>query len=160
MSQQARELLCSKLIFKDEHDGTANPTQRADLMDPAMTDSGLVAMMLDVIKEDYFFVEVTAVRRDHLTIDGPNGHNPGGCGLDGYFLKSRTHADWLDPTSPHFADGLEQAFASPWRRQIGLGGDTQTAENFTAIHDPAMIDTDSAFHDNSSDHIHFGSIHA
>lgn len=154
MTSPTRKALCDRLIFKDEHDGTAVPTQRADLLDSNWTDSGLIAMMLDVTTG--FYVEVTAVRRDHKSIDGPRGHNPGGLAVDGYYLNTFKHADWMSPANPHFADGLAHAFKSAWRFQIGLGGDTRTPQNFVAIGGGAAVASGAAFDDNNQDHVHFG----
>jgi hypothetical protein len=62
----------------------------------------------------------------------------------------------MAPSNPHFADGLEAARNSPWRFQIGLGGDTRTPQNFAAIGGKTAIDDGSAFDDNAQDHVHFG----
>ena len=151
-----REALCAWLVFKDEHDGTASPTQRADLLDSGWTDSGLVAFLLD-IKNAGFYFEVTSVRRDHPSVDGPNGHNPGGRGVDGWPLNTPTHGDYMPATSPHFADFLEAAAASAWRFQIGLGGSSDTPANLAAIGGQAAVDAGTAFQDNATEHVHLGS---
>lgn len=154
-SSPPRDALVAKLWFKDEHDGTASPTSRADLLDNEWTDSGLIAFLLDIVN-DFRCVGITAVRRNHATIDGPLGHNPGGKAADGYFMNSMKDFDWMSPASPHFADGLAAARKSAWRFQIGLGGDTRTPQNFAAIGGQVAINDGSAFDDNDSDHIHFG----
>ena len=76
MSHEARKRLCDKLIFQKD-------SQRADLLDTTRTNSGLIALMLDV---DTFHFEVTSVRSDHHD-DGPRGH-AGGRALDGWPLNT------------------------------------------------------------------------
>ena len=156
MSLEARQALVAKLIFQDEHNGTAEPTQRADLLDPALTDTGLIALLLDVVNAGFIF-EVTAVRRDHHD-DGPNGH-AGGRGADGWPLNSRTEGDWVDAASPHFADFLEVLARSPWRFQVGLAGSANTEANMTAaLAGPNSVPGQTAFVDSGGDHVHCGSI--
>lgn len=141
MSIAARQKLCDRLVFQKD-------SQRADLLDPARTDSGLIALMLDV---DTFHFEVTAVRSDHHD-DGANGH-AGGRALDGWPLNGPTPGDYMDETSPHFADFLETLADSPWVYQIGLGGAARTEANFRAA-------GPKGFDDNDQDHIHAGSVKA
>lgn len=162
MSTPTREALVAKLFFKDEHDGTATPTFRKDLLmewtPTEGTDSGLIALLLDLVNAGHYF-EVTMVRTGHHN-DGPNGHNPGGRGVDGWFLNGPTQGDWMDASSPHFADALETLAASPWRFQVGLAGTSWTPANLAAIGGQVALDTGAAFQDTGADHVHAGSVKA
>jgi hypothetical protein len=147
MSVEARQALVSSLVFQDEHNGTATPTQRGDLLDPSLTDSGLVALLDDVLALHPFF-EVTSVRRDHPTDDGPNGHR-GGKAIDGWPLRSQTPGDYADAEGPEMTATLEAAARSSWLYQVGLGGLADTPGN-------AAIAGRTCFCDNQFDHVHLG----
>lgn len=157
MSQETREALIKRLFFKDETDGTAEPTQRRDLLtllEDGGTDSGLIEHLIDVANAG-IWLEITAVRTDHHN-DGLNGHNSGGRAADGWFLNGPTPGDWMDANTPQFARALEVVAGSNWRFQTGLAGTAYTAANMAALGGQPAIDSGAAFEDEGADHIHFG----
>lgn len=143
MSLEARQSLCTKLVFQDEHNGTAQPTQRADIMDPATTSTNLIALLIDCVK--YSAIEITAVRSDHHD-DGPHGH-AGGFAADGWYIVGLP-GTFIDNVSV----GCEQAVKSPWCRQLGLAGEAWS-DAPRSLQDNAKV-----FEDSGADHVHFGSV--
>jgi len=141
MSIQAREQLCDRLIFQRD-------SQRSDLMDPDMTNTDLIALMLDVTKNVYW--EVTAVRSDHHDDSGLglHSHANGYC-LDGWPLNSKTAGDYMDPDSLSFEAALRFARNSSWLYQIGLAGTADTEPNREAA-------GPTVFSDSGADHVHLG----
>lgn len=141
MSLQARQKLCEKLVFQDEHNGTANPTQRSDILNPDKTNTNLIAFLIDAVR--YAAIEITAVRSDHHD-DGPHGH-AGGFAADGWFIVGPP-GSYIDNVTV----GCEQAVRSPWCRQLGLAGSAWTQA-------PASLQNDAkVFEDSGADHLHFG----
>lgn len=143
MSLQARQELCKKLVFQDEHNGTAHPTQRADILNPDKTSTNLIALLIDVVK--YAAIEITAVRSDHHD-DGPHGH-AGGFAADGWYIVGLP-GTFLDDVSV----GCAKAVQSPWCRQLGLAGEAWS-DAPQALRDNAKV-----FEDSGADHLHFGAV--
>lgn len=141
MSTQARQELCSRLVFQDD-------TQQSDLMDPNKTQTELIALLLDVTNNCPW--EVTAVRTDHSDDSGlgEHSHANGYC-LDGWPLHSKTAGDYMDSNEPAFQVALGRARQSSWLYQIGLAGTAWTPENEAAA-------GSTVFHDDGADHVHLG----
>lgn len=142
MSIQARAELCSKLFFQDD-------TQKSDLMDPSLTQTQLIALLLGLVDSGWN-IEITAVRTDH----GPDGYlglhsHQNGYAVDCWPLATPRSGDYYDAGSPHFADFLSDAAKSAWLQQIGLGGSAFTPANMAAA-------GPTAFEDNGQDHVHLG----
>ena len=131
-----------------------NPdTQKADLLNPDMTDSNLIALIQFLIDRGHI-LEFTAIRSDHH-VDGYNGHNPGGKAFDCWPLGSAIAGTYLDASAlkPFLADVA--AFSGLY--QLGLAGTAYTADNVAAT---GLIENFAAnpcvFHDEGADHIHCG----
>ena len=57
MSLQARQDLVNKLVFQRD-------SEKSDLMDPNMTQTTLIALLLDLVNKGHH-IEITAIRTDH-----------------------------------------------------------------------------------------------
>jgi hypothetical protein len=151
MSLEARQQLVTsgRIIFQDEHNGTPKPTQRADLLNPDLTKSDLIGLLLYITH--FYPIEITAVRSDHhIDGDGPGLHNPGGSAVDGWPLNSPTPGDYMDQNALGFQTFLAALRKGPGYYDTGLGGDAYTPANMKAA-------GTAAFEDNGLSHIHFGS---
>lgn len=149
MSAAARAALCGRLIFQDEHDGTEEPTQRADLLDEALTQTGLIALLQGLeAAVPGVTLEITAVRRDHRddSADGLHCHANGYCAD---FWPATAPGAYVDAQDPRFARLLAAGAASPWLWQLGLAGSAWTPQNEAAA-------GATAFHDTGDDHVHAG----
>jgi hypothetical protein len=143
MSIAERNLIIEKLVFQDS-------TQAADLADPDMTQSCLIAYLAYMIGLGWH-IEITAVRSDHSN-DAALGefcHQYGYC-VDCWPLASATPGDYLDASSLRFQQFLADAAASPWCWQIGLAGEADTEANMKACGQKGFVD-------DGADHIHLGS---
>ena len=142
MSIQARQELCSRLVFQDD-------SQQADLMDPSVTETSLIALMLDVTNGCAW--ECTAVKSDHRDDRdlGPHCHY-NGFGFDGWPLKSKNAGDYMDPSTPEFEVALGRARQSKWLNEIGLAGSAVSYVDIIAA-------GPDYFQDSGADHIHLGS---
>lgn len=117
-------------------------------MDPNVTSTDLIALMLDVTNGTSW--EVTAVRSDHHDDSGlgEHSHANGYC-LDGWPLNSKTPGDYMDANAIVFDQALRKASASEWMYQIGLAGSAWN-EGAIATAGPTV------FHDDGADHVHLG----
>jgi hypothetical protein len=142
MSIQARQALVSKLVFQ-------NSSQQSDLLDPNMTQTTLIALLLDLVNKGHH-IEITAVRSDHPDDSalGLHCHANGYC-ADLWPLGSATPQDYLNATNPYFQQFLQDAAASSWLYQIGLAGSAWTSANQTAA-------GQTVFQDQGADHVHLG----
>jgi hypothetical protein len=142
MSIQARQDLVSKLVFQRD-------SQRNDLMDPNMTQTTLIALLLELVNKGHH-IEITAVRSDHSDDSalGLHCHANGYC-ADMWPLGSATPGDYLDAGNPYFQQFLRDAAGSSWLYQIGLAGSAYTDANVAAA-------GSTVFHDDGADHVHLG----
>ncbi len=161
MSLQARQALVRSpnTIFQSD-------VMRADLLDPARTQTTLIALLLELVGKGHI-IEFTMIRTGHH-IDGPNGHNPGGRAADCWPLASTTPGDYLDATSSRFVKFIDDAAASSWLLQEGLVGDGSDSDaNFASAEQAARsheggryIDGVTIFQDDGGAHVHLGAIGA
>ncbi len=143
MSQATRELVCSKLVFQ-------NPSQKADLLNPAVTNSGLIALLQYLVVSLGWHLEITAVYTDHhVDGDGPGLHRPAGLAFDGWPLNSAKPGDYMDENSAQFQEFLTDLSRAPYYYDTGLGGSSFTPANMKAA-------GPSAFQDSQFDHVHGG----
>ncbi len=150
MSAEARQTLVDSghLIFQDEHDDTADPTQRADFLDPRYTNTNLIAFTAALIAKGYH-VEITAVNRDHSDDSALGYHcHHNGFAWDGWPLTGPIPGEYLDQSDPVFARFLGDATSCAFYLKTGLAGEAATPENFAAA-------GAAVFHDDGADHVHF-----
>jgi len=144
MSLEARQALVDSpfTIFQAE-------SQRTDLLDPAMTQTGLIALLGGLVAKQYFIL-FTAIRSDHHDDSalGLHCHANGYC-ADCWVNNSASAQDYADAMAPRFEIFLESAAASPWIFQIGLAGSAWTPTNVAAA-------GETCFEDDGGDHIHLG----
>lgn len=149
MSIQAREQLVNHPHAIFERD-----SQRADLLNPALTQTELVALLLDILGKGHI-VLFTAVRSDHHDDSGLNpapphvGTHAGGFAADTWPLASTRATDFLDASDSRLQSYLRDAAQSPWLLQIGLAGSADTAQDRAAA-------GSTVFSDGGADHIHLG----
>lgn len=142
MSIQAREQLVAASFFQRD-------SERTDLLDPNMTNTGLIALLLDVVNAGHI-LEFTAVRSDHSDDSGLGFHcHAHGFCADLWPLNSPEAGDYMDATSPYFAAFLRDVAKSTWLYQIGLAGSAYTTANVAAA-------GPTVFHDDGADHVHLG----
>ena len=124
-------------------------SQRDDLLDPNKTQTGLIALLLDLVGKGHI-IEFTAVRSDHHDDSGLGLHcHAYGYAADCWPLASATAGDYLDAGDARFQAFLKDAAASSWLYQIGLAGSAAIQVNFAAA-------GRSAFDDDGADHVHLG----
>src|ERR1700692_417494 len=133
MSIETRASICDWLAFSAD-------SRRADLMDPNLTTTDLIEFLvqLRVYRPQPQSVLVTSVHSDHPTIDGPDGHNPGGTAID--FVDNLGAPEHL----------LADVQKCPNGRGIGAGGSYQQYAAALGGYSPES----KLFEDNNSDHIH------
>jgi hypothetical protein len=141
VSIQARQELIKKLVFQKD-------SQRSDLLDPALTQTSLIALLLDVAR--YFTVEITAIRSDHHDDSalGPHSH-AAGYAVDLWPLRSYKASDYVDADDQSFRLFLQTVARCPWLAQIGLAGSADTLEN-------RLSSGSTVFGDSGGDHVHLG----
>ena len=140
MSIEARKALCDKLVFQ-------NDSQCDDLMNPAVTQTQLIALLLELQAKGYI-IEVTAVRSDHHDDSGLGLHcHANGYAIDCWPLKTTTPGDYVDDECHAMRQFLRDAAASPWLWQIGLAGGADVASNAAAA-------GPTYYSDDGGDHIH------
>ena len=144
MSQEARTALVASpnTIFQDD-------TQRADLDDDQVTQTGLIALLTELVGKGHI-LEFTAIKTDHHDDSNLGLH----CHFNGYCadlwpLASATAGDYLDAGDPRFQAFLKDVDDSIWTYQIGLAGTAWTSAN-------AVAAGDAVFHDDGADHVHIG----
>jgi hypothetical protein len=145
VSIEARQALVDspQTVFQAE-------SQRSDLLDPALTQTGLIALLSELVAKGHVLL-FTAVKSDHHDDSGLGEH----CHFNGYCadlwpLHSANPTDYIDASDPAFAVFLKDVDASDWTYQIGLAGSAWTSAN-------AVAAGDAVFHDDGADHIHLGS---
>jgi hypothetical protein len=133
MSAQARQEVCD--WFRSITDG-----QRADLMDDTLTTTELIEFLQELfLARDGVWkglIDCLAVRSDHPTYDGPNGHS-GGNAIDIWNGDARQHL-------------IEDTQACLDARGIGLGGLFQAYADACG----GYSESSKLFEDNFSDHLH------
>lgn len=123
--------------------------QRADLLDPAKTQTQLVALLLELVQKGHN-IAFTAIRSDHGDDSALGRHcHANGFAADCWPLASTAPGDYLAAADPRFQLFLFDAAASQWIHQIGLGGSAQTDLNFARC-------GGCGFADNGADHVHLG----
>lgn len=142
MSQEARAALVAS-----PHTFFQNDTQRADLDDIHVTQTGLIALLTEIVGKGHI-LEFTAIKTDHHDDSNLGEH----CHFNGYCadlwpLASETASDYMDAGDPRFQAFLKDVDASQWTYQIGLAGSAWTSAN-------AVAAGDSVFHDGGFDHVH------
>jgi hypothetical protein len=147
MSIAARAELCTRLMFQRD-------SQKEDLMNPAMTNTALIAGLLELTNN--FEIVITAVRSDHHD-DGPYGH-AGGFAADLWVNDSANPTDYADAGSLTMQRFLRNVGQSEWVWQVGLAGSADTPENRAATGLPyeSWNAPKTVFSDDGADHIHFG----
>lgn len=142
VSIQARLDLVQRSFFQDR-------TQSADLVAPNLTQTSLIALLLDITNGGVI-LEFTAVRSDHSDDSalGEHCHANGWC-ADVWPLASYKQDDYLDANDPRFARFLSIASRSPFLYQIGLAGSADTSVNRRAA-------GATVFSDDGADHVHLG----
>ena len=124
-------------------------SQRTDLENPATTQTGLIALLTELVAKGHC-IEFTAIKTDHHDDSalGERCHFNGYC-ADLWPLASATAGDYLDAGDPRFQAFLRDVSASTWLYQVGLAGSAWTSGN-------AVAAGDTVFHDDGADHIHCG----
>jgi hypothetical protein len=138
MSTQARQAVCDAF-------GQIDDVQTADLMneDPTTgTSTALIAFLQQLFAaRDGVWVDklvCTAVRTDHPTYDGPDGHS-GGNAID--------YAQITDDADQHL---IEDTQSCPGALGIGLGGPYQDYADACGGYNA----TSKLFEDNNTNHLH------
>lgn len=151
MSQEARDRLVNSgsLFFQ-------NPSQRSDLASVDLTHSELVALLIFLVFDKGWPLEITAVRSDHHDdsglAPGPEHIGTHACGwaADLWPLNSRSAGDYTDASEARFQRFLNDVAAAPFLHQIGLAGTADTESNRAAA-------GSTVFSDSGADHVHVGS---
>lgn len=137
MSIEVREWVCTQLSFQRD-------SQQTDLLNPSLTTTELIAFLQELllirngIWQNHALI-VTAVRSDHLSYDGPNGH-AGGNAID--FSQNGP-----DDAKEHLVRDCQ---ACDGAKGIGLGGPFQEVADACGGYNPQS----KLFQDNDTDHIH------
>jgi len=117
------------------------PNGRSDLLDSTITTDKLISSLSEIlsIRNGVWRgnIYITAVRTDHPTYDGPNGHS-GGNAYDCYIL--------ID-AKKHFIEDQQSCLDA---RGVGLGGVYQEYADQCGGYN----ETSKLFQDNESDHVH------
>jgi hypothetical protein len=146
MSIEARQSLVDggKIIFQAV-------SQRNDLLNPEITQTGLIALLSDLVAKGHI-IELTAVKSDHHNDSdlGEHCHFNGYC-ADGWPLASSTPRDYLDANDLRFKQFLLDVAASSYLYQVGLAGSAWTMVNQAAS-------GSHMFHDDGADHVHLGAL--
>ena len=147
MSEQAREALVNhpNLIFQRD-------SQRLDLLDVTVTQTGLIALLQYLCIEKNHPIELTAVKTDHHDDSylGEHCHFNGYC-ADLWPLSAPSAGDYLAAGEGAFQSFLRDVAQAPTLFQIGLAGTAQTSYNDAAA-GPTVFDDDGA------DHVHVGAV--
>lgn len=126
-------------------------SQRSDLIDPGVTQTGLIALILFLLEKGWA-LEFTAIKSDHGDDSalGEHCHHNGYC-ADLWPLASLTAGDYLDASDGRFQQFLRDCAAAVDLYQIGLAGSADTAENRNAA-------GATVFEDDGADHVHLGAV--
>jgi hypothetical protein len=144
MSIDARQALVDskQTIFQ-------NDSQRTDLLNPDLTQTGLIAVLSELVAKGFYLL-FTAVKSDHHDDSGLGEH----CHFNGYCadlwpLHSSTATDYINADDPKFAVFLKVLASCRYHYQTGLAGSADT----DACHEAAGP---TCFSDSGADHIHVG----
>lgn len=143
-------LVARQDLVASQHLVFQSPTQKSDLLNPELTQTYLIAMLIFLTNAKGWFIEITSVRSDH-GVDGAGigYHNPGGWAVDCWPLTSKSPGDYVDAGSLVMQTFLEDVASGPFLLQIGLGGSAWDPEN-------AQAAGPTVFEDDGEDHIHIG----
>lgn len=145
MSLEARQALVHhpNTIFNAQ-------SQRDDLLDPAKTQTDLIALLTDLCINKGHIFQFTAIKSDHHNDSylGEHCHFNGFC-ADGWPLASHTAGDYLDANDSRFHQFCHDAGFDPFDHQVGLAGSAYTHDNVVAA-------GSGVFHDDGADHVHLG----
>lgn len=129
-------------------------SQRDDLLDPAKTQTELIALLAYLVGKGHI-IEFTAVRSDHHDdselnpIPPHTGTHAGGFAADCWPLATAKAGDYLDAADKRLRSFLVDAQNAPCYHQTGLAGSAFTPPNMMAA-------GPEAFEDDGADHIHLG----
>lgn len=145
MSIEARQALVASphTIFQRQ-------SQRDDLLSPETTQTGLIALLSDLVAKGHIIL-FTAIKSDHHddSAGGVHCHFNGYC-ADVWPLNSTNPTDYIDATDPRFQRFLEDASVNPFLHQIGLAGSADCSADLHAA-------GETVFEDSGGDHVHLGS---
>lgn len=144
MSLEARQGLVASPLTLFQRD-----SQRSDLLDPSLTQTQLIALLIELVTKGYA-IEFTAIRSDHHDDSalGLHCHANGYC-ADLWPLNTPTAGDYMDANDKRFGQFLFDASNSMWLYQIGLAGEADTLRNRGCA-------GRTVFEDDGGDHIHLG----
>lgn len=145
MSLQARSALVNHphTLFQRE-------SQRDDLMDPHLTQTDLIALLLELVGKGHIIL-FTAVRSDHHDDSALGVHShANGYAADTWPMNSTAPTDYATADSERMTAFLVDAAKSPFLFQIGLAGSADTAKDEIAA-------GRTVFGDGGEDHCHLGS---
>jgi hypothetical protein len=138
MSTQARQAVANspKIKYTDS-------SQKSDLLDPAKTNTYLIAMLQWFLDNLWLPIMVLAVKSDH----SPTGQHYDGCALDCY------PANWQTGEQSTCTDMMTAAAKCPFTEAVGLGGITKKWKGNVNWNQPGS-QYSTVFDDNDTDHIH------
>ena len=144
MSTEVRQALVDspQTVFQAE-------SQRTDLLDPTITQTGLIALLSELVAKGHVLL-FTAIKSDHHDDSALGLH----CHFNGYCadlwpMHSAAPTDYIDAADPAFAVFLADVASSAYLYQVGLAGTAWTSSN-------AVAAGGSVFHDDGADHVHLG----
>jgi hypothetical protein len=144
MSIETRQALVDdpRLVFTDPE------SQRADLLDPNVTNTWLVQFLLQLLATSGHPILITSLVSDH---DPGTFHEPGRA-------VDLWHADWEEEGDDAIEDVLAAAAAigstqAPALVEVGLSGDAADYEN--GIDWPAGADVFVESYGDAGEHVHF-----
>lgn len=145
-SIETRQLLVAKLFFQTE-------SQKKDLLNPSITQTELIARLMHLINEGYYF-EITRVQSDHHDDCEGHGCHHAGWAVDCWPLITAKAGDYLDASTGAFRAFLAACAKVPYLMQIGLGGSAWSTANVEAT--GLSLNDASVFEDDGQDHVHLG----
>jgi hypothetical protein len=153
MSLEARSKLVDSPNTVFTHD-----SQRTDLLDPAKTNTDLVALLLELVAKGHI-IGFTAIHSDHhddsglapgpLHVGTHQGGAQGGYAADCWPMASKKPGDFLDANDSRFVAFCHDVGIGSFEFQRGLAGSALTHDAITAA-------GRGFFQDSGGDHIHIG----
>lgn len=139
MSMEARQAVANspKMRYTDS-------TQKSDLLDPAKTNTYLIAMLQWFLDNLWEPILVLAINSDH----SPSGQHVVGCAIDMY------PANWASGEQSTCQDMMTAASKCPFTEGVGLGGITKRWKGNVKWPSGACSQYFVLFDDNATDHIH------
>jgi hypothetical protein len=124
-------------------------SQRADLLDPELTNTWLVEFLLKLLDAQEHPILITAVRTDHAP---GTFHNPPGRGVDLW------HADWSSVGDEKIVDVMQAAghiaaSYAPTLVEVGLSGTAAYFESYVTW--PPTCDVFIESYGEDNEHVHF-----